>query len=93
MARASGFYPTKNLGAYGDAGMSFRIHWNLRAYSNAAQPWPDGEVLQLRAGLEQPLDELQAAILRVKLRHLSNWQHARQANAGEYTRLLNQSPA
>jgi dTDP-4-amino-4,6-dideoxygalactose transaminase len=35
---------------------------------------------------------MQAAILRVKLRHLSDWQRARQSNAAEYTRLLNHIP-
>src|SRR5207253_8134870 len=38
------------------------------------------------------IDEFQAAILRVKLRHLLNWQRARQSHAAEYNRLFSQIP-
>jgi dTDP-4-amino-4,6-dideoxygalactose transaminase len=43
-------------------------------------------------GWNSRLDELQAAILRVKLRHLPAWQRARQSHAAEYTRHFSQSP-
>jgi dTDP-4-amino-4,6-dideoxygalactose transaminase len=43
-------------------------------------------------GWNSRLDELQAAILRVKLRHLPEWQRARQAHAAEYTRHFSQLP-
>jgi dTDP-4-amino-4,6-dideoxygalactose transaminase len=87
------FYPTKNLGACGDAGMvvsnspdlaarirTLRNHGQTAKYSSSEPGW------------NSRLDELQAAILRVKLRHLSNWQRARISNAAEYTRLLQQIP-
>jgi dTDP-4-amino-4,6-dideoxygalactose transaminase len=87
------FYPTKNLGAYGDAGLvatnSPALAKRIRTLRNHGQT---GKYLSSEAGWNSRLDEIQAAILRVKLRHLSNWQLARQANAGEYTRLLNQVP-
>jgi dTDP-4-amino-4,6-dideoxygalactose transaminase len=87
------FYPTKNLGAYGDAGLvttnSPEIATRLRTLRNHGQA---GKYLSNEPGWNSRLDELQAAILRVKLRHLENWQRARQANAAEYTRLLNQIP-
>jgi dTDP-4-amino-4,6-dideoxygalactose transaminase len=44
------------------------------------------------AGWNNRLDELQAAILRVKLRYLPAWQRARQAHAAEYTRYFSQIP-
>src|SRR5271168_2043981 len=83
------FYPTKNLGAYGDAGMvvtnSPEIAARLRTLRNHGQieKYVSGE-----PGWNSRLDEIQAAILRVKLRHLSEWQRARQAHAAEYTKLL-----
>src|SRR5229473_1938693 len=87
------FYPTKNLGAYGDAGMvvsnSPELSERVRTLRNHGQ---SAKYLSSEPGWNSRLDEIQAAILRVKLRHLSNWQRARQANAAEYTRLLNQIP-
>jgi dTDP-4-amino-4,6-dideoxygalactose transaminase len=87
------FYPTKNLGAYGDAGLvttnSTELAARIRTLRNHGQT---GKYLSSEPGWNSRLDEIQAAILRVKLRHLSNWQRARQENAAEYTRLLNQVP-
>jgi dTDP-4-amino-4,6-dideoxygalactose transaminase len=87
------FYPTKNLGAYGDGGMvvsnSPELAECIRTLRNHGQT---GKYLSSEPGWNSRLDEIQAAILRVKLRHLSNWQRARQAHAAEYSRLLNQIP-
>jgi len=83
------FYPTKNLGAYGDAGMvvsnSKELSERIRTLRNHGQT---AKYFSSESGWNNRLDEIQAAILRVKLRHLSNWQRARQANAAEYTRLF-----
>ena len=80
------FYPTKNLGAYGDAGMivtnsavmAARLH-TLRNHGQTAR------YISSEPGWNSRLDEIQAAILRVKLRHLPEWQRARQAHAAEYS--------
>src|SRR5262249_39477201 len=65
------FYPTKNLGAYGDAGMivtnSAEMTARLRALRNHGQT---GKYVSSEPGWNSRLDELQATILRVKLRHL-----------------------
>jgi dTDP-4-amino-4,6-dideoxygalactose transaminase len=83
------FYPTKNLGAYGDAGMvvtdSAPLADRLRTLRNHGQT---AKYLSSEPGWNSRLDEIQAAILRVKLRHLTQWQCARQAHAAEYNRLL-----
>lgn len=84
-AAAFSFYPTKNLAAYGDAGLVTttdgalatqlrleRNHGQTQKYQHAALGWT------------ARLDELQAAILRVKLRHLPEWTRARQAVAARY---------
>jgi dTDP-4-amino-4,6-dideoxygalactose transaminase len=85
------FYPTKNLGAYGDAGMvvtnSPELEARLRILRNHGQT---AKYLSSEPGWNSRMDEIQAAILRVKLRHLADWQRARRSNAAEYTRLLEQ---
>ena len=87
------FYPTKNLGAYGDAGMivtnSAEMAARLRTLRNHGQT---GKYVSGETGWNSRLDELQAAVLRVKLRHLADWQRARQAHAAEYTRHFSQTP-
>jgi dTDP-4-amino-4,6-dideoxygalactose transaminase len=81
------FYPTKNLGACGDAGLivtnSPEIAARLRTLRNHGQT---AKYISSEPGWNSRLDEIQAAILRVKLRHLRHWQRARQALAAEYTR-------
>jgi dTDP-4-amino-4,6-dideoxygalactose transaminase len=83
------FYPTKNLGAYGDAGMvvtkSAELDGRIRTLRNHGQT---EKYVSAEPGWNSRLDEIQAAILRVKLRHLAEWQRARQAHAADYTRGL-----
>jgi dTDP-4-amino-4,6-dideoxygalactose transaminase len=83
------FFPTKNLGAYGDGGMitarnqksaarlkKLRVHGSERKYCHDEQ------------GMNSRLDELQAAILRVKLPHLEHWNMERRRVAGLYRQAL-----
>ena len=87
------FYPTKNLGACGDAGMivtnSAERSARLRILRNHGQT---EKYISSEPGWNGRLDEIQAAILRVKLRHLPEWQRARQTHAAEYTRHFSQIP-
>jgi dTDP-4-amino-4,6-dideoxygalactose transaminase len=87
------FYPTKNLGAYGDAGMvvtkSAELDARIRTLRNHGQT---EKYVSAEPGWNSRLDEIQAAILRVKLRHLAEWQRVRRAHAAEYTRRLSKIP-
>jgi dTDP-4-amino-4,6-dideoxygalactose transaminase len=87
------FYPTKNLGACGDAGMivtsSAERAARLRILRNHGQT---EKYVSSEPGWNGRLDEIQAAILRVKLRHLPEWQRTRQSHAAEYSRQLSQIP-
>lgn len=87
------FFPSKNLGAYGDGGMvvtdseeTYRHLLSLRAHGSSKK------YFSLEQGWNSRLDELQAAILRVKLRHLEQWCEKRQSVADRYDRLLARVP-
>lgn len=85
------FFPTKNLGAYGDGGMVvtsneeaaeqmriIRVHGSKPKYYH--------QIL----GYNSRLDEMQAAVLNVKFPHLNTWSEKRKQNADHYTRLINE---
>ena len=86
------FYPTKNLGAAGDAGIlttndrdlderlrRLRVHGGLTEY------------MHIEVGINSRLDTVQAALLRVKLPHLDDWSQARRDRAAIYTQLLDEA--
>ena len=83
------FYCSKNLGAYGEAGSittnDERLADDLRALREHGQ---STRYYHPIVGYNARLDEIQAAILRIKLRHLDEWNARRQAIAARYNRQL-----
>ncbi len=83
------FYPTKNLGAYGDGGM---IITNIKQIAEKAKMLrahgSKSKYEHVIHGCNSRLDELQAAILRTKLRYLDKWNKARRENAMYYNKKL-----
>lgn len=79
------FYPTKNLGALGDGGMITTNDDELAARVRLLRQygWKERYVSVIR-GLNSRLDEIQAAVLRVKLRRLDAWNARRRALAARY---------
>lgn len=83
------FYPGKNLGACGEGGMVVCNDPSTAAILASLRNWGQEERYHHRLkGYNYRLEELQAAILRVKLRHLDSWTAARQAHAANYTAQL-----
>jgi dTDP-4-amino-4,6-dideoxygalactose transaminase len=83
------FYPTKNLGGYGDGGMVVTNHkrhgQNLRLLRCYGERKKYEHILK---GHNSRLDEIQAAILRVKLKYLDEWNGERRRKAKIYTQML-----
>jgi dTDP-4-amino-4,6-dideoxygalactose transaminase len=89
------FYPTKNVGGWGDGGMVITDNKKLRDKLMILRDC--GRGLKTRyehvlVGNNSRLDTLQAAILRVKLRYLDRWNQLRAKNSKLYSRLLKDSP-
>jgi dTDP-4-amino-4,6-dideoxygalactose transaminase len=88
-AAAFSFYPTKNLSAFGDAGAlttsdhDFAEHTRSLRNHGAKQRYYHDEI-----GACSRMDALQAAVLRVKIPHLPQWNHARRERARTYDRLI-----
>jgi dTDP-4-amino-4,6-dideoxygalactose transaminase len=88
-AAAFSFYPSKVLGAYGDAGAITTSDASLAKRIRVLR-YMGQEVKQthLMVGYQERLDPIQAAILQVKLRHLEGWIDNRRAIARRYAELL-----
>lgn len=79
------FYPGKNLGAFGDAGAVTTNDDELARKIRALRNYGSEEKYKhIYKGFNSRLDELQAAILRVKLRHLDQWTEERREIAAYY---------
>ncbi|MDZ4858375.1 MAG: DegT/DnrJ/EryC1/StrS family aminotransferase [Candidatus Hydrogenedentes bacterium] len=92
-AAAFSFYPSKNLGAYGDGGAVTtsdpQIADRVKMLRNYGEERRYHSVFE---GVNSRLDELQAAVLRVKLTYLDAWNAARRERARQYTELLANAP-
>jgi dTDP-3-amino-3,4,6-trideoxy-alpha-D-glucose transaminase len=92
-AGAFSFYPTKNLGALGDAGAivtnDAALAARLKRLRNGGQT---DRYHHVELGVNSRLDEMQAAILRARLARLPAWTSRRRTLAARYRRALGQSP-
>ena len=91
-AAAFSFYPTKNLSAYGDAGLvttnNLEIATHMRRLRNHGS---SRRYLHEELGWNSRLDAIQAAILRVKLKYVEGWNDARRQRAATYDRLFTEA--
>jgi dTDP-4-amino-4,6-dideoxygalactose transaminase len=88
-AAAFSFYPTKNLSAYGEAGIVTTTHpemaEHMRRLRNHGSP---RRYYHEELGWNGRMDAIQAAVLRVKLRHIASWNESRRQHAAAYDRLF-----
>ena len=86
---AFSFYPSKNLGAYGDGGAvttdDQELAERIRILRNVGQ---SDRYTHIAVGSNERLDTIQAALLRVKLKHLDRWNALRRSHAASYEEAL-----
>jgi dTDP-4-amino-4,6-dideoxygalactose transaminase len=83
------YYPTKNLGAYGEGGALLATDDKLAARARSLREHAQSaRYVHEEVGYNYRMDSFQAAVLRVKLKHLDAWNAARAAHARRYTELL-----
>jgi len=88
-AAAHSFYPGKNLGAFGDAGAVTTNNQQIAEKIRVLRNYGSFEKYKNRdKGYNARLDELQAALLRVKLKHLDVWNERRNRHAEQYMKCL-----
>lgn len=86
------FYPSKNLGCYGDGGMITTKHANVaNTIRELRNHGSRGSYIHQRVGFNSRLDEIQAGILLVKFRHIDEYNNKRRQNAFIYSDLLSGS--
>jgi dTDP-4-amino-4,6-dideoxygalactose transaminase len=92
-AAAFSFYPTKNVGALGDAGAVVTSDADTAGKAAALRRYGEFERYEsARRGTNSRLDTLQAALLSVKLRHADAWRERRREIAASYTEALADTP-
>lgn len=93
VVNATSFYPTKNLGALGDAGAITTNDAAMVKQLQLLRNYGSGHKYHHEVvGYNSRLDELQAAVLRVKLHHLAAWNTQRQQVAAWYSKYLAEVP-
>jgi dTDP-4-amino-4,6-dideoxygalactose transaminase len=86
---AFSFYPSKNLGAYGEGGMVTTSNPEYARVIRMLRNWGgESKYDHLLKGYNYRMEAIQGAILRVKLRYLEQWTEARRAHAALYDELL-----
>lgn len=86
------FYPSKNLGAYGEGGMVVTNDAEKAERLRMLRDWGQSKKYHHDIlGFNYRMDGVQGAILRVKLRHLEKWIEARRAHAAQYAELLKET--
>ena len=83
------FYPGKNLGAYGEGGFVVTNDTSYAQTVRSLRSWAEEpRHHHARTGFNYRMDNLQGAILRIKLRHLTDWTNARRQIAATYDKVL-----
>ena len=89
---ATSFYPTKNLGAIGEAGCITTDDKDLRDFVFSYRNYGSSKkYINDTIGTNSRLDEIQAGILNVKLKYLQNWNSDRKTIASKYDKLLSKN--